>query len=134
MRFRLGTALLFAALIWLVGFVWGTFVFMTPVLNSVSPIPYISRNPAISFPILLVWLVLTYVLARHFFKASAVPASEGLRLGLTFALVNFILDLVILVVVLAAGFNYFASLSVWIAYTILVVVPWLTGLSVQKTR
>jgi hypothetical protein len=133
-RFRLGKALFYASLIWIVGFVWGSFVFMTPALKSVSPIPYVSRNPAISFPILAVWLVLTYILARSFFRSSEVPAADGLRLGLTFAVVNFILDLLLLVMLLKAGFDYFASLSVWTAYAMLIIVPWLTGLSLQKTR
>jgi hypothetical protein len=38
-----------AVLIWLVGFVWGSIVFMTPTLKATQPIPYISSNPAISF-------------------------------------------------------------------------------------
>lgn len=134
MSFRLWKALFYASMIWIVGFVWGSFVFMTPSLKSVSPIPYVSRNPAISFPILAMWLVLTYILARSFFRSSAAPADEGLRLGLTFAVVNFILDLVVLVILLKAGVDYFVSLSVWTAYALLLVVPWLTGLSLQKAR
>ena len=134
MRFRLLKALLYALLIWIVGFVWGSFVFMTPALKSVSPIPYVSRNPAISFPILAMWLIITYLLARSFFRSSEAPADDGLRLGLTFAVVNFILDLVVLVILLKTGVDYFASLSVWIAYAMLLVVPWLTGLSLQKAR
>jgi uncharacterized membrane protein (DUF441 family) len=116
-----------------VGFVWGSFVFMTPALKLES-IPYVSRNPAISFPILAIWLVLTYVLARNFFKTSPAPAEDGPKLGLTFAAVNFALDLVVLVILLKTGIDYFASLSVWTAYAILIVVSWLTGRSLQKTR
>jgi hypothetical protein len=133
-RFTLWKALLYALLIWIVGFVWGSFVFMTPALKGVSPIPYVSRNPAISFPVLAMWLVLTYILARSFFRSSAAPADDGLRLGLTFAVVNFILDLVVLVILLKTGVDYFVSLSVWVAYVILLIVPWLTGLSLQKAR
>jgi hypothetical protein len=107
---------------------------MTPSLRSVAPIPYVSRNPAISFPILAIWLVLTYVLAKSFFKSSPVPADDGLKLGLTFAVVNFVLDLVVLVILLKAGANFFASLTLWIAYDMLIVIPWLTGLSLQKSR
>lgn len=134
MKFRFGKALVYAVLIWIVGFIWGSFVFMTPSLRSVAPIPYVSRNPAISFPILAIWLVLTYVLAKSFFKSSPVPADDGLKLGLTFAVVNFVLDLVVLVILLKAGANFFASLTLWIAYDMLIVIPWLTGLSLQKSR
>ena len=134
MAFRFWKALTYGVLIWLVGFIWGSFVFMTPSLRSVASIPYVSRNPAISFPILAIWLVLTYVLARNFFRSSAAPAREGLRLGLIFALTNFILDLLVLVVLLKTGADYFASLSVWTAYALLIVVSWLTGFSLQKTR
>lgn len=133
-KFRFWKALIYGSLIWIVGFAWGSFVFMTPSLKSVSPIPYVSRNPAISFPILAIWLVLTYLLARSFFRTSAAPAHDGLRLGLTFALVNFILDLLVLVILLKAGFDYFGSLSVWTAYAMLIAVSWLTGLSLQKAR
>jgi hypothetical protein len=134
MRFRIGRAIAYAILIWMVGFIWGTFVFMTPSLKSTPRIPYISSNPAISFPILAIWLVLTYVLARSFLKASGDPVKDGFTLGLTFALVNIVLDLVVLVTLLKAGFGYFVSLTVWTAYTMLVIVPWLTGRSVQKMR
>jgi hypothetical protein len=59
MVFRIGKAIAYAVLIWVVGFIWGSFVFMTPSLKSTPPIPYISSNPAISFPILAIWLILT---------------------------------------------------------------------------
>jgi uncharacterized membrane protein (DUF441 family) len=134
MVFRIGKAIAYAVLIWVVGFIWGSFVFMTPSLKSTPPIPYISSNPAISFPILAIWLVLTYVLARSFLKAAADPVKDGFRLGVIFALVNVVLDLVVLVVLLKAGFGYFFSLSVWTAYAILIIVPWLTGRSVEKMR
>lgn len=47
---KLFKALGFAILIWIIGFVWGSIVLMTPALRNVAPIPYVSRNPAISFP------------------------------------------------------------------------------------
>ena len=48
MPYRFFKALGFAILIWIVGFVWGSIVFMTPALKNVAGIPYISSNPAIS--------------------------------------------------------------------------------------
>jgi hypothetical protein len=52
MPFRTGRALIYAVLLWVIGFVWGSIVFMTPALKAVSAIPDVSSNPAISFPIL----------------------------------------------------------------------------------
>jgi hypothetical protein len=120
-------ALVYALLIWIVGFVWGSIVFMTPALKSVAAVPYVSKNPAISFPILLIWLVLTYVLARSYLKTVSDKGAAGLRLGLTFSVLNFILDLAILVFLLKTGFGYFVSLTVWSGYLMLLIIPWLTG-------
>ena len=122
----------FAVLIWLVGFVWGSIVFMTPGLKATSPIPYISSNPAISLPILLIWIPLTYFLARAYLSRINDPDREGLTLGLIFAATNFILDLVALVLLLKAGAGYFAAASIWFAYLLLIIIPWLTGRSLQK--
>ena len=105
---------------------------MTPALKNWPTIPYVSRYPAISFPILLTWPLLTYVLAKSYLKQAQDKAAEGLRLGVIFAAVNAVLDLVILVVLLRAGFGYFASLTIWIAYFMLVLVPWMTGRSLQS--
>ena len=123
-------AFAYAVLIWVVGFIWGSIVFMTPALRSTPPIPYVSSNPAISFPIILLWTVLTLLLARSYLRAAQDKEREGLRLGLMFVIVNFVLDLVVLVFLLKAGFGYFVSASVWFAYMSLVVIPWLTGRTV----
>jgi hypothetical protein len=124
--------LLFAIAIWIVGFVWGSIVFMTPALKATTPIPYISSNPAISFPILLIWIPLTYLLARIYLSTITDRAAEGIRLGIVFAGTNFVLDLIVLVLLLKAGAGYFASLTVWLAYFILIIIPSLTGRSLQK--
>ena len=126
-------ALAFALLIWLVGFIWGSVVFMTPALKATPPIPYISSNPAISFPILLIWTVLALLLARNYLKGAPDQAREGLRLGIMFTLVNFVLDLVVLVFLLKTGFKYFVSGSVWFAYATLILIPWITGRTLEKS-
>ena len=125
--FALGKALLYAGLLWVAGFFWGSIVFMTPALKAVPAIPYVSSNPAISFPILLVWLVLSWLLARNFLKNAERKAEAGQKLGIVFALINIVLDLVVLVMLLKTGFSFFASLSVWVAYGLLFAVPWLLG-------
>jgi hypothetical protein len=132
MSFRIGKALGLAILIWVTGFIWGSIVFMTPSLKSVAAIPYVSRNPAISFPLLVVWPVLIYLLARNFLKGATDKPAQGLKLGLFFFLVNCGLDLVVLVFLLKTGFGYFVSLTVWIAYGLLLILPWLVGRSLQK--
>ena len=120
-------ALAYAFLIWIAGFVWGSIVFMTPALKSVAAIPYLSKNPAISFPILLIWPVLTYLLAKSYLKNVPDKRAGGLRLGLIFSAMNLVLDLVVLVFLLKTGFSYFVSLTVWSGYLMLLIIPWLTG-------
>lgn len=122
----------FAVLIWIVGFVWGSIVFMTPALKATPPLPYVSSNPAISIPILLIWIPLTYFLARAYLSKVKDPDREGFELGLIFAATNFILDLAGLVLLLQAGAGYFAAASIWFAYLLLIIIPWLTGRSLQK--
>jgi hypothetical protein len=125
-------ALLYAVLLWVTGFIWGSAVFMTPALKAVAPIPYISSNPAISFPILIVWIFLTWILAKNYLKSADDKPAEGLKFGIGLAVTNFILDLLVLVILLKAGGKYFASLTVLVAYTLLIVIPWLVGRSMQK--
>ena len=129
---RIGRALAYALLIWLTGFVWGSVVFTTPALRNVAAIPHVSRYPAISFPVLIMWLLIAHLLARSYLKTTTDKANEGLRLGLLFAVVNLVLDLLVLVLLFKNGLGYFASLTVWLAYFILLTVPWYTGRSLAS--
>jgi hypothetical protein len=126
---RPGRAIAFAVLLWIVGFAWGSIVFMTPSLKAAAPIPFVSTNPWISFPILLAWLPLAYFLARTCLVPAPAPASEGLKLGLVFAITNVVLDLV---AIFKTGFAYFASLTVIAGYALLLLVPWAVGRSLQE--
>jgi len=132
MPFKIGKALIYAVLLWTIGFVWGSIVFMTPALKTVAAIPYVSSNPAISFPILIIWLIVTYLLAKSYLKAAGDKAAEGLKLGIMFSVVNLALDLLVLVLLLKAGFSYFNSLTVWLGYFMLLIIPWVAGRSLQK--
>ena len=116
-------ALAYAVLIWVIGFVWGSVVFMTPALKTISAIPYISSNPAISFPILILWIFVAYLLSKSYLRGVDNRAAEGLKLGVIFSVTNMLLDLVVIVIVLRAGFGYFVSLTVWLGYFILLVIP-----------
>ena len=132
---RTGRALAYAALIWITGFVWGSVVFMTPALKNIPALPYVSRYPAISFPLLILWFLITYLLARSYLRTTRTDeASEGFRLGLLFAVVNLLFDLLVLVLLFKNGFVYFASLTVWLAYLILLTVPWFTGRSLVSAE
>ena len=131
---RPGRALAYALLIWISGFVWGMVVFMTPTMKEVPAIPYVSRYPLISFPLLVLWPLLAYVLARKHLKTTNAEPGEGLRLGVSFALVNFVLDLLVLVILFKNGPVYFASLTVWLAYLILLTVPWFAGRSLASAN
>ena len=132
MPYKMGKALIYAVLLWVIGFVWGSIVFMTPAMKTVPAIPYVSSNPAISFPILLIWLIVTYLLAKSYLKAAGDKAAEGLKLGIMFSVVNLALDLLVLVLLLKAGFSYFNSLTVWLGYFMLFMIPWVAGRSLQK--
>lgn len=70
---------MYAVLLWMIGFIWGSVVFMSPSLKSVSAIPYVSKNPAISFPILIIWLIVTYLFAKSYLKGANDKAAEGLK-------------------------------------------------------
>jgi hypothetical protein len=56
------------------------------------------------------------VQAQSYLRGATDKASEGLRLGLMFAMVNLVLDLLILVLLFKNGLAYFISLTVWLAY------------------
>jgi uncharacterized membrane protein SirB2 len=85
-----------------------------------------------TFPILMIWLVVTYLLAKSYLRASEDKVAEGLKLGIVFSVVNVLLDLLVLVILLKAGFSYFVSLTVWLGYSILLIFPWLVGRSLQR--
>lgn len=129
---RPGKAIWYAVLLWLIGFIWGSIVFMTPSLRKIQAIPYVSTNPAISFPILVIWLLVAYLLAKSYLQRVGSTPLEWLRLGFLFAGLNLLLDLLILVFLLKVGFRYFLSLTVWLGYFILLWVPWMTGLRLSS--
>lgn len=122
----------FAVLLWLIGFVWGSLVFMSPALRGTPPIPFVSSNPWISFPILLTWLPASYFLARSYLRTTLSPGADGPRLGLVFSLVNIALDLLVLVVLFETGFQYFVSLTVLAGYALLLLVPWGVGRALER--
>jgi hypothetical protein len=124
--YKFGKALWYAFLIWIIGFVWGTTVFMMPSLKNLSSIPYISKYPAISVPLLIVYAILIFFLAKWYLKDAEEKIAEGLKFGITLFLVNIVLDALVYVVLFKGG-DYFAFFSIWFAYAMFIVIPWLTG-------
>jgi hypothetical protein len=127
---RLGGALGYAVLLWIIGFIWGLVVFIVPSLKAVPSIAYVSKYPAISFVLLPVYFVLLYFLARRYLRSTKEKAIEGLKLGIVIFLVTIVLDALVYVALLGGG-DYFAFLSIWVSYAMFVLVPWLVGLKIE---
>ena len=125
-RLRTRTAMWYGVLLWIAGFVWGTIVFMVPTLKNLPSIEYVSKYPAISAPLMVFYLVMVFFLAKRCLKSTDRKASEGLKLGGVFFLLNIVLDIVVYIVLFQA-WDYFSYVSIWLAYVILAVVPLATG-------
>ena len=121
-----GKALLYAILIWLIGFVWGTIVFMTPMLKNLPEIQYISKYPAVSAPLISVYFIILFILTRKYVRDTDKKAAEGLKFGAVIFIVNFILDALVYFIMFQ-GADYFAYASIWFYYAMSVAVPWFTG-------
>ncbi len=113
----------YGILIWVIGFAWGSIVFMTPALKRLPSIPYVSKYPAISFPLLVVFAVCAFYFAKSCLATAADKAAAALQVGAIFAAINFLLDLLVLVLLFKNGWPYFASVTVWSAYFVLFAVP-----------
>ena len=100
---KLGKAALYGFIIWISGFVWGTIVFMIPTLKGLRAIPYVSTNPSISIPIIILWIFLATRSAKSYLKTSSRADNEALKLGFSFFGVNFIMDLLVLVIAFGNG-------------------------------
>jgi hypothetical protein len=124
--YKPGKALLYAVLLWLIGFVWGSIVFMTPVLKNMLEIPYISKYPAISAPLIVAYFIILFLLTRKYLVGMDNKAAEGLKLGAVIFLVNFILDALIYFIMFRSP-DYFDYVSIWFSYAIALAIPWLTG-------
>jgi len=114
MPFKIGKAVIYAVLLWAIGFVWGSIVFMTPALKTVAGIPYVSSNPAISFPILFIWLIVTYLLAKSYLKAAGDTSCRRAEAGHHVFGRDVAAGFVGIGASVKAGFSYFNSLTVWL--------------------
>jgi uncharacterized membrane protein len=129
---RLIRGIWYAIVLWLVGFVWGMIVFMVPVLKDVPSIPHVSKLPAVSLVLLPLYLVMLWYLAPRLLASAQAKAAGGLRFGIVLFLVTLVLDALVYVLLFGSG-DYFAFLSIWVAYAMFVLVPWFAGRHLQRT-
>ena len=120
----------FALFLWMLGFVWGTIVFMSPQLMSFKEIPFVSQFPAISFPLLIAYAILTIYFAKSYLKPMEARVYAGYKLGFTLFLVNIALDVLIYSVFFDSR-EFFSYLSVWMAYVIIMVTPWAVAVRME---
>jgi len=127
------TGVLYAIILWIVGFAWGMVVFIVPSLKNVPSIPYVSKLPAVSFVLLPLYLVMLWYLARRYLASMHAKETEGLKFGIVLVLVTIALDALVYVFLLGSG-DYFAFLSIWIAYAMFLLVPWFVGRRLEQAR
>jgi hypothetical protein len=128
--FRPLKAIGYSLLIWAIGFVWGTIVFMTPALSEISPIEHISKMPAITIPILIVYLMLIPYLSKRYLENVADRIAEATFLGVIFLAINALLDLVMYLTIYDQ--DYYAYISIWISYALLLILPLYAGKRMQN--
>jgi hypothetical protein len=126
-KIPVGKTLGFGVLLWMVGFAWGSIVFMTPALKAIPSVPHLSQYPAISAPLFVVFPLLAFYFTRLCVEKAEPKEAAGLQVGIVFATTNFLLDLLVLVLAFKAGFGFFSYASIWVAYALLVAVPWAAG-------
>jgi hypothetical protein len=131
LSYRPAKAIGYGLLIWLIGFVWGSIVLMVPGLQSVDPIPLFSNNPAISLPILVVYSIIVFYMAKSYISGVVDKIGQGYKLGIIIFLVNIVLDGLVYVLILGSD-NYFSFLSVWISYVLLLIIPRIVAFRSQE--
>ena len=124
---RLLASIAYGLALWLFGIVEGTAVLAMPRLASLPELPGISRNLAISLPILVAWTSILPWIARRCIAGAPDPADEGRRVGFTLAATVILLDVLGITLALQAGAGFFAYALLWLAYGLLVAIPWLAG-------
>jgi hypothetical protein len=110
-----------------VGFVWGAVSANVAALRMAPPIPHFAHNRAVALPILVAWSALALLLARRYFKLTGAAATDGLRLGAVFAVAALLFDLVVVAGIVGEGWRHFGQPVLWLAYALLVLIPWLVG-------
>jgi hypothetical protein len=74
-----------------------------------------------------------WYLARRYLASTQARAAEGLKLGVVLVLITIVLDALVYALLFGST-DYFAFLSIWIAYAMFVLVPWFAGKRLEKAR
>jgi uncharacterized membrane protein len=130
---RLAAGAWCAVFLWVVGFVWGMIVFMVPLLKNVPSIPHVSKLPAVSVVLLPLYFVLVWYVARRYLDMTHGKAVEGLEFGILLVFVTIVLDSLVYVLLFRSE-DYFAFLSIWVAYAMFLLVPWFVGRGLEHAH
>jgi hypothetical protein len=112
-----------AVALWAVGFAWGSIVFTVPQLMDLPSLPHVSKYPAISGVLLVLYIALAIFIVRREVRDGNTRLC--LKLGLILSASNFLLDLMVYFLILNAR-DYFEYFSVWVSYALLLFLPALT--------
>ena len=126
MPYRFRTAFWYAVLLWVIGMGWGIIVFGVSTLKDISSVRYISKYPAISIVLLIIYPILLFSLSKSYLELTDRKEIEGLKFGLWLVLITIVLDFLVYFILLESD-DYFNYLSIWIAYTLFIAIPWLIG-------
>lgn len=126
MPFTSWRTLTYAVVLWIIGFIWGMVVFTVPALRQIPSIAYVSKLPAVSVVLIPVYTVILYFVARKHLKITDNKVQTGLKFGLSLAVINILLDILVYVILFGST-DYFAYLSIWLAYAFFLAIPWLVG-------
>jgi hypothetical protein len=97
-------------------------VFMTPPLKNIPSVPFVSKFPAISIPLIVIYVFLIGFLSKRYLAGAVDKRAEAWKYGIALVVVSIILDTLVIVVAFK-GHDYFSYLSIWIAYALLLFVP-----------
>ncbi|SES75481.1 hypothetical protein SAMN04488587_0809 [Methanococcoides vulcani] len=120
----------YSLLIWAIGFVCGTVVFMTPALSEIPSIEYVSKMPAISVPLLIASLIVIPYLSKRYLENAVDKIAEATVLGVIFLVINVLLDLLMYLTIYDQ--DYYTYISIWISYAFILILPMYTGKRMQN--
>jgi hypothetical protein len=83
--------------------------------------------------LLPLYLVLLWYLAGRHLESVHAKAVEGFRFGIVLVIVTMVLDVLVYVLLLGSR-DYFAFLSIWVAYAMLLLVPWFVGRHLEHAQ
>ncbi|MFX0162667.1 MAG: hypothetical protein ACFE68_04925 [Candidatus Hodarchaeota archaeon] len=101
-------------------------------MNDISSVRYISKYPAISIVLLIVYPILLFSFSKTYLELADRKEIERLKFGIWLVLITVFLDFLVYFILLESD-DYFNYLSIWIAYALFIAIPWLTGKRLQTT-